>query len=175
MKIFIVLFCLWHMGAALVQAFSLVRFPAPVMAKIGSYTTYVQPYMSLISSHQDWNLFAPDPLLRITEMSFEKLTATGSWVMVRRLDGDHLSFFRRAPELKIMGNMLDRSQDHMKEAYIQDLCRTEELPNGTPIGLRRRYADIPGFMEALSLEVWRQWKPVWTEWFDYFTSCKQTS
>ncbi len=161
------------MAAVLVQAFSLVRFPSPVMAKIGSYTPYVQPYMSLTSSHQDWNLFAPDPLLRITEMSFEKLNGTGGWLSLRKLDGDHLGFFRRAPELKIMGNMLERSQDHMKEAYIQDLCRTEELPVGTAIGMRRRYTDIPGYTEPLSVSVWSQWKPVWTEWFDYFTFCKQ--
>lgn len=61
----------------------------------------------------------------------------------------------------------------MKEAYIQDLCRTEGLPVGTPIGLRRRYADIVGYSEPLSVEVWSQWQPQWTEWFDYFAFCKE--
>lgn len=170
-KLGIILFFLWHGTAVLTSAFATVRSPATFMTKVGSASAVFRPYILLSAQHQDWNLFAPDPLLRVTEMSFEKIE-NGTGVVVRRLDGRSLGFFPRAPELRIMWNMLGPGYDQYKDAYIQDLCRTEELPVGARVFIRRRQFDIPGFAAPLGIGFWRSWKPEWIQWVDFFTLCK---
>ena len=142
----------------------------PVLKWLQDQEHYVRPYILMTSQWQKWNLFSPDPLRRITEMQFDA-ELFGTWHTVRNLDFDHLSYFRRANELKVMRQMEDDNMGPLRERYVQDICRTQRLQIGTPMRIRKRIVVIPKPEKHESVAWWRMWQPQWQETVMLETAC----
>lgn len=76
-KTIIALFCVWHMTA--IGIYSLYGVEnVPVLSWLDSKREYVRPYTLITSQWQRWNLFSPDPLRRVIQMSIEA-EFNGKW------------------------------------------------------------------------------------------------
>lgn len=168
-KTAIALFCLWHIAA--IGIFSLQNVDRyPVLKWLQNQEHYVRPYVLMTSQWQKWNLFSPDPLRRITNMQVDA-QLSGVWSTVRILDYDHLTFFRRASELKVMRQFEDDNMVPLRERYVQDVCKTESIPSGTPMRIRKEITVVPKPDKIQSVKWWRSWKPRWQETTILETTC----
>lgn len=169
-KCLIGLFCLWHMAA--IGIYSLQNVDSQPVLKWLEQKQYIfRSYVLMTSQWQRWNLFSPDPLRRVIVMTVETQT-DGIWRNVRTIDYDHLSYFRRASELKIIRRIEEDNQEKLKEVYLQDICRTEKIPFGTPIRLLKKAQVVPRHDAPQSIAYWRQWQPEWQETMEQETTCK---
>lgn len=113
----IVAFCLWHMTAVVLYVVprSLKnRFP-----QIGAVRALTDPYVLLMSQWQQWNIFSPDPLRRVSVFHVES-TLNGV-VGPRIVDSERLSPWRRAKELKVLYRLEEEWQS-ARETYLLSLC-----------------------------------------------------
>lgn len=168
-KICIIFFCLWHMAAVGIWSIPKNFVEIPFLRTLQKQRPYFSPYVLTTYQWQNWNLFSPDPLRKVTDIRIDT-NVKGKWVTLRTLDGDHLGFFRRAPELKYMGKIKD-AMPKLKNAYMHDICRTDRLSPETRIRMRQRSFVIPKPSTLGSIAKWRAWKPRWSKWTIDETVC----
>lgn len=160
LKVCIALFVVWHITA--IGIYSLYHVDEqPVLKWLDSKRSIVRPYVLATSQWQRWNLFSPDPLRRVIEMTISKQRADGSWEEVLVLNEDNVGFWQRASELKIMRRMEDESKEKLQERYVHDLCVRQGIPVGTQMHMTKRWFVIPKHEEMHSEEWWNQWQPDW--------------
>ena len=160
-KLCIAAFCLWHMTAiGIYSLFNVEQYP--ILKWLDSKREHVRPYILVTSQWQRWNLFSPDPLRRVIEMDFE-VYKEGRWQVVRTLNEHGVSYWQRAPELKIMRRMEQDSMQELRKRYIADICRTEQFPPGTPMRITKIWHVIPRHEKTESVSWWYDWKPEWRE------------
>lgn len=143
----------------------------PVLRWLEQKQYIVRSYMLATSQWQRWNLFSPDPLRRVIVMQVEAQTNEG-WHTIRTIDFDHLSYFRRASELKVMRRMEEDNNEDLKDIYLQDICRTDALRVGTPIRMMKQFHVVPKHETPQPVAVWRNWQPEWQLSADKETTCK---
>lgn len=117
-------FLLYH--AAAVALFSVPRQSRnlPYAREIRTaFLPLIEPYLLLTSQWQRWELFAPDPLRRVTSM-----TVYGAkdqrWETLRVLSPDALSPSRRARELKLLRQL--EKKPSLLETYLLSHCRLSD-------------------------------------------------
>src|SRR5437764_493460 len=93
----IILFCLWHMTAVAV-------FLLPQRAWNRAIKQLTTPYVLLTSQWQQWDIFSPDPLRRVSFYSLTTDDNAGAKTLLQ-LDYAHLPWNARAKELKILGRL----------------------------------------------------------------------
>lgn len=136
----IVAFCLWHMtGVALYVIPGSMRAHSPLIGAVRSLT---DPYVLMTSQWQQWNIFSPDPLRRVSTFRVES-TVDGV-VGPTIVDSEQLSMWRQAKELKVLYR-LEEEWASARETYLLSLCGDTHAE----LQLLRRYKVLPADLTAL--------------------------
>lgn len=160
-KIVIAVFCMWHMAA--VGIYSLYTVEGyPVLEWLESKRDTIKPYVLITSQWQRWNLFSPDPLRRVIEMRIEQLVES-QWEEAWAMHPKNVSYWQRAPELKILRRMEGEDNTALQDVYVKRICKQKGIPVGTSVRLTKRWYVIPKHDKTHSTAWWNAWKPVWNE------------
>lgn len=173
-KALIITFSLWHMGAVGIYAL-------PGDAKDGISTWIkqhlggsVSPYILAMSQWQQWNLFSPDPLRRVTEYAIETSDRGAPWQELIILRPGSFPWWRHAAQFKMLGSLLewDAKRDEIVERFLQLQCQEHQLHTGTSIRLVYRYYIVPQHTRTASVAWWWNWVPEVTASPGLTTTCK---
>lgn len=157
----IILFCLWHMTAVAAYSVSESWGVAPLTAIRKVAYPFVRGYMFMTSQWQQWNLFSPDPLRRVSRYRVQ-WWKNGELQEEPWLD-EGLSYHRKAHLTKTLRRL--EEQGHNTPMLLRFLaigCRERQLPPGTMIRLERAYYILPQPKKPLRIAEWRTYKPTWT-------------
>jgi hypothetical protein len=129
----------------------------------------MRAYLFATSQWQEWNLFSPNPLRRVTQYRIER-QQNGTWMLVKRLCAESLPPCRRADELKLLGRIADDSTlTAVRKRYLQDVCRSQGLAAGTNVRLILEEYELP--RGPLSLAEWKAFAPAFQLRPDVSTVC----
>ena len=163
-------FCLWHMAA--IFSYSIYHVEeVPVLQWISDQRTHFRPYILATSQWQRWNLFSPDPLRSVIEVDIER-NVQGKWVRIHTINEHNIGWWQRAPELKTMRRMEDDDKLPLRERYMLDFCRTQQIPDGTELRMIKRWHVIPRHEKTHDAKWWNEWEPNWKEKIDFDITCK---
>ncbi len=154
-------FCLWHMAAVgLYLLPDNLPWPTPTLKNI------TKPYMLFFSQWQEWGMFSPNPLRVVPQYSVE-LDELNSHEVLLRLFPEHLPWWRRAKELKILEHQ--NMWDVFGPLYLHSLCL--ELPNAAnhQIRLVRNSYVLP--LDLKDLEKFAASSPVMAKEITASTHC----
>ena len=172
-KPLIIAFCLWHTAAVGIYA-----LPGDAKDTVstwvkGHLTRYVSPYILVTSQWQQWNLFSPDPLRRVSEYTLET-QREGEWELLTTLKPGSFPWWRHAAQFKMLGSLLewDAKRDEVVDRFLQLACREHSLQPGTPIRLVYRFYVIPAHERLASVSWWWNWQPEVTVSPGLSTTCK---
>ena len=178
-KVVIVLFCLWHMGAVALYAAPGGSTNGIIMGLRERFSSSVTPYMLWTSQWQQWNLFSPDPLRRVTTYIIERTNEDGQWEVIENLYPGALPWWRHAAQFKMLGSLLDGSdsetQKRLAERYLQVKCRDHGLTDGTPVRLSYSYWVIPYTEESMPVDWWWNYVPEESMYVGHETACDGAS
>ena len=159
----IILFCLWHMAAI-----GLYALPSeahdPLTETLRSHALpIVRPYVLLTSQWQQWNLFSPNPLRRVTTYRIE-VDRDGKWEALRTLNAESFGFLRHATEYKNLSRILEGGEQTLPliEHFLQRECTDADLPAGTHVRLMYDYYVLPRLTRSASVREWRDYVPAHT-------------
>lgn len=172
-KIALVLFLLWHMAAVFI--YSIPREANDTYAKWAREELLpgVTPYMFATSQWQLWNIFSPDPLRRVTAYRIEVREGT-TWKELTTIEPYAYSFFRHAPHMKMMGNLLDEFSDNRAPyagRFLQLTCLEYKVESQTPIRLVYRWYVLPLLKEPMTKSWWAEWQPTTTDTVGFTITC----
>lgn len=176
-KLCIAAFVVWHAFAVAIYTIprdSKDKYSALVKEKV---LPRVTPYMLATSQWQLWNLFSPDPLRRVTYYHIQAET-NSAWRDVMTLKPKTFSIWRHAARFKLLGNTFNEFEDKVKPLgvrYLQRMCETENLADGTPIRLVYEYFVIPLNEKPMGVAWWRQWQPEVKTYEGLSTACLSQS
>jgi hypothetical protein len=172
-KSILVIFFLWHMFS--VAVYSIPRDAKDAFSQWSRFDLLplVTPYMYITSQWQLWNIFAPDPLRRVTTYRTE-IRRDNGWVQLEAVGPDSFSIFRHATRIKLMGNMLDEFSDNraaIAGRYLHLLCSEHNVPSGTPMRLWYDVYILPFLTEPQTARWWREWQPEYSSTLGFSTTC----
>lgn len=175
-KLLIVAFCLWHMGAIGIYALpgdakdGVTRWLKQNMSRI------VSPYILTTSQWQQWNLFSPDPLRRVSEYTIEMQTGN-EWEHLTTLKPGSFPWWRHAAQFKMLGSLLewDAKRDEVIDRFLQLACQEHSLRQRTPIRLVYSFYVIPAHERMASVSWWWNWEPEITRSPGLTTTCTTAS
>lgn len=175
-KVIVVLFCLWQMTAVGVYALpssSTWQFVHTLQNRLGPV---INPYLLITSQWQQWNLFSPDPLRRVTSYAFETPDGSDGWKEIEYLTPGSLPWWRHAAQFKMLGSLLDGNaesdtQHTMAERWLQLRCAAHGLPPGTPVRLTYRYYVLPTQYNSMTVEQWMRYVPEEYSYTGHETAC----
>ncbi len=159
---FVIIFCLWHMFA--VATFAIPREASDSFSTSARtlFFPIITPYIHATSQWQLWNLFAPDPLRRVTERRIDTQREDG-WHALRTFDGTSVPFWERATTYKLFSNILEtdsHSKDGTKIRLMQKLgCEDFHLVSGTHVRIVEKWYDLPFLKYPVSGSTWSAWRP----------------
>ncbi|MBI3336239.1 hypothetical protein HYZ98_01585 [Candidatus Peregrinibacteria bacterium] len=165
--ILITLFFFWHAGAVAIYAIpSIVSDPVSVFLRSHA-SSIVRPYVLLTSQWQQWNLFAPDPLRRVTHYHFQRLDPVRDvWVDIAVFRPGAFLWWKHATRFKILDRVFDLDERDRKtplqKHFLEKMCREFNLPSSTSVRMLHRYYVIPHIPELTSFSWWRTWQPAWS-------------
>ena len=131
----------------------------------------VKPYMLATSQWQQWNLFSPDPLRRVTALTVD--TKEGNqWAQHGTVQWDGLPWWQRATELSGV-RRITGSNDHkrLRIAYLHSYCDLHDIPPRTDIRLHIGAYVIPRGYEELRNDAPGEWKERGWDNLDVSTRC----
>ncbi|TSC59445.1 MAG: hypothetical protein Greene041662_477 [Candidatus Peregrinibacteria bacterium Greene0416_62] len=157
----IILFCLFHMTAVASYSVS-TAWNIPPLTFVQEMTLpWVRGYLLATSQWQQWNLFSPDPLRRVSRYRLawevEGMLQEAPWI------DEELSYHRKANLTKTLRRLEDQGHNApMLLRFLALACHERALPPGTMIRLERAYYILPYAEKPLSLSDWRNYIPEWT-------------
>lgn len=159
-KIIIGTFCLWHMFA--IGIYSLPSNATDKVTKTlrEKVRPWVMNYLFITSQWQQWNLFSPDPLRRVTSYVLQ-IQRGGEWVDYAGINRQNIPWHALSRELKLLYN-LEAGGDNLvpvRKALLQTYCRMLELPEGTALRLVYDQYVLPQPPKPLPYSFWRAYKP----------------
>ncbi len=170
----IVLFCLWHMFA--VAAYSLpLNIKTPFIVSVRERVRpMVMPYVFTTSQWQQWNLFSPDPLRRVTSYILQT-EKEGTWTDFAMINRKTVPWSALSRELKLLNN-IETGENFLpaRKAVLQNYCRTLGLPVGTPLRFVFESYVLPQSPSPPSLAFWQTYVPEITRTPDADVRCHVT-
>lgn len=158
------LFVLWHMAAIGIYALPTAAND-PLSAWVREHgRDVVTPYVQLTSQWQQWNLFSPDPLRRITRY---RVTTDDTDMLI---DDATYNGFRHAVRFKLYDQAL-RDAPALQPLHIaaaRMLCTELKIAVGTPMAIWSETAVLP---TARDRSAWEQWQPTFDPLLLLRTSC----
>ncbi len=155
----VIVFVLWHMTAVLLYALpwdAKDSFTAEVRKNLTPLTHW---YVLPLSQWQQWNLFSPDPLRRVSHFLVQ-YELDGEWVTVADVYPGLYPSSRHATYFKLYGEFLDETERYqpIRDYYLQRHCVSAHLLPGTPIRLMRSFYILPYLTDNQSIAWWRAWE-----------------
>lgn len=156
----IILFCVWHMAAVAIYCIpddskdTFSRFIAD------KGTPFVRSYLLITSQWQKWNIFAPDPIRRVSLYRVE-IDRHGAWIPMVRIDPFSIPWWKHAKTLKLLNNIQD-NPDSGGKVLLSFLCRTKVLPAGALTRLTADISVIPSPEELKKLGGWDHFIPTFS-------------
>lgn len=172
-KAALVIFILFHMTAVALYAIPWSADDAPTRWVRTHLANRVHPYVLSLSQWQQWNLFSPDPLRRISYFVFQ-YDHEGTWITLQHYKPGMHSWWRHANRFKLYGEFLDAESTKYHpviERMLHRLCVTENLQPNTPIRTFRSIAIIPKHDEPMPASWWRTWQPEFRDAPPIETAC----
>lgn len=151
----IILFCLWQIAA--VGAYALpdaAKDPLAVWLR-GNVQPIVRPYILLTSQWQQWNIFSPDPLQRVTTYSVE-VDHGDAWGTLQTWSPQTVSALQHAHIFKMLGRLLEGTSPTLPliEHFLRVQCDDFNLPPGTHLRLAYQNGVLPRPMHVFSVRSW---------------------
>jgi hypothetical protein len=160
----IIAFVVLHMTAVALYAIPWAATSKAARWARAELTPRTHPYILTFSQWQQWNLFSPDPLRRVS--FFEIRHRRGDeWVTLRGIRPGDYPWWRHSTHFKLFGEFLDSTEKRHEQIiarYLQRHCRMAGLAEGTTLQLVRLTYVIPKDI-ATTTSAWRAWKPSITE------------
>jgi hypothetical protein len=172
-KICLMLFVTWNMFAVGIYAVPREAEDKIAVAWKQVLLPIVSPYVLFTSQWQLWNIFAPDPLRRVTFYRIET-QQDGMWKEVTTIKPGSFSIWRHATQFKMLGNILDEnSQDRAPIAgrFLHLFCGQEHIASTTPIRLVYVYYIIPYHSQRMPPSWWDTWLPDISSYVGFNTTC----
>lgn len=135
-------FCLWHMFAVAVYL-----LPADSLEPMKTMRGLSVPYVLALSQWQKWDIFSPNPLRRNSVYIVER-DAGDRFETAMIMDFQHLAWYERAKELKVLGRLQD-SWKKLASQYLLSLCPRIPDSSGTQIRLLVSTSILPKDLPAL--------------------------
>ena len=156
----IILFCLYHVMA--VGLFSMPTDDKRMEPLRQAVLPYIRPYLLTTSQWQQWNLFAPDPLRRVTEFAIEKRQGN-AWVLSKSLTPKTLPWWGDTDELKLLRRLEDGGDAFapLRRRYLEMHCHEENLRRGTWLRLAVRWFAIQKPPFPVPTQQWGVAAPAW--------------
>ena len=173
LQTFIVIFCIWHMFAVLIYTVPRIATDSFAVLSRTAFLPFVTPYMHTTSQWQLWDLFAPDPLRRVTTYRIDVNRGNGWEELVDMHPGTY-PWWQHAVRFKFFGNVLDpfdHARDKVKIRYMQLQCGIFHVPPGTPLRLSYRYYFLPDLTSSQSTTQWQRFIPQWYNVDGLETTC----
>jgi hypothetical protein len=168
----IALAVVWHMFAVGVYAIPTDAKDGASLWLRSTFVPTVRPYLLLTSQWQQWNLFAPDPLRRVTTYRLE-MQNNGDRETVATIDERTYNRARHAARFKLYGNLFSDNDDNrydLTDQGIGVLCREFHVPAARSVWLWREVYVIPSTTET-SPAWWNAWSPAPESRLILATSC----
>lgn len=117
------LFCLWHMFA--VASFIIPLSYPGGMGIVGQRLHDLSaPYVLSLSQWQQWNLFAPDPIRRVSQYTIDT-EVTGAWTATQLIDPSSRPFYEYAKLMKVLGR-LETTHSALVAPFLRFQCTETE-------------------------------------------------
>lgn len=164
--ILIVLFFVWHGTAIAIYAIpSIANDPISMFLRL-NIGPVVRPYILWTSQWQQWNLFAPDPLRRVTHYHLQRFDPIhDTWSDTAVFQPGSFLWWKHATRFKILDRIFDLEEGDRKillqKHFLAKMCAEFALPSGTSLRMLFRYYIIPNTPELTSFSWWRSWQPSW--------------
>ncbi len=131
----------------------------------------VQPYVLYTSQWQMWNLFSPNPLRRVSTLSFE-VQEGDTWKEFDRLGARHVKWWRRTYMLKILRrSIVNDRYEPLRKNFLQHHCKVNGVQDGSVIRMKWLYYVIPMDGNLTSPKWWHEWEPHWYDFVLYSDTC----
>lgn len=172
-KLTIVLFFLWHITAVGVYAIPQESQNPPSAWLKRNILPNVAPYILLTGQWQQWNLFAPDPLRRVTYYRIEQWDGW-IWRSIAELKPGIVPWWRHAAQFKVFERLLEEGNTWkipLRQRYVSFFCRDFSIPSGTPLRLVYLSYVIPKDPHIRSFTWWRSFTPQWSFTPDVTIGC----
>lgn len=111
----IIAFCVWHMTAV-----TLYLVPAKGIKVMVQAQNITKPYILLLSQWQKWDIFAPDPMRRVSAYRVDLRTGD-TWMPMTYIDPAHIEWWRAAREMKVLGR-LEEGWNKLSPSYLRMYC-----------------------------------------------------
>ncbi len=172
-KVLLIGFLLWHMFA--VAVYSTPRDSKSDFATLAKshLIPFVSPYVWMTSQWQLWDIFSPDPVRRVTHYRFD-VRDGNDWRELVTLHSGSYSFFNRAINIKMTGNLFSEFQDNrgpFAGRFMQLLCGEYDVASGTSIRLVYIVYVLPYLTEPQTAQWWAAWQPETTERIGFTSTC----
>jgi len=168
----IMVFVLWHILAVGVYA-----IPGDAKDKFSNWTrktfgNTVRPYILITSQWQQWNLFSPDPLRRVTKYIIE-IEEEGRVHVLTTLEPGSIPWWRHATYFKFLGSLLEwhENKEQLIVRFLHAQCAKFDVDAGTSIRLVYNYYIIPKHETVVPVEWWRHFQPDMETWYGTTTTC----
>lgn len=146
--------CVWHMAAVALFALPPEAEGWPRNLQ-NAFTPLTRPYVLVLSQWQQWNLFSPDPLRRITNYRIEK-AIDSAWVTVTSISPKSFPFFERALWIKYLGNAIDTEDaTPAQHRFLVLHCGWLDIPSGTRLQLVLERTVLPRNEHVSPVAWWR--------------------
>ncbi|TSC79978.1 MAG: hypothetical protein G01um101425_455 [Candidatus Peregrinibacteria bacterium Gr01-1014_25] len=157
-KVAIAAFVLWHIAA--IGIFSVpVDDQGRLATAVRTHATpWVSRYVLTTSQWQQWNLFSPDPLRRVTFYRIEA-QRDDAWHELTTLQPGSYPLWRHANMFKLLINIMEGNNPALTERFLSLLCREHLLVQGTGIRVRYLVTIIPWSAMPMSPRQWHAWNP----------------
>ncbi|MCA9370621.1 MAG: hypothetical protein KC680_01520 [Candidatus Peregrinibacteria bacterium] len=158
-KTCIALFCIWHMAATGVYSLYHVE-GQPFLNWLDGKRDYVKPYVLTTSQWQRWNVFSPDPLLRVIQLTVEQYNGQ-TWQPVAVINEHTVPRWRKATELKTIRRLDEETMTPLQERYAHDVCIRNAVASGMLIRMTKQWFTIPTHEKPYPKVWWDTWQPEW--------------
>lgn len=156
----IVLFCLFHMTAVASYSISANWQITPLTYMREHTLPFIRGYLMATSQWQQWNLFSPDPLRRVSRYRVvwqeNEVDASSSWL------DEGFPYHRKANITKTLRRLEEQPGSPILLQFLALACRERSLPQGTNVSLERSYYILPFPTKPLRIAEWRNFQPEWT-------------
>jgi hypothetical protein len=172
-KTAIVVFVIWHGAAIVIYATPRDDTQAVTRFINGKPLAFVTPYLLVTSQWQLWNIFAPEPIRRVTSYRTD-IQVNGEWKELTAVRPGTLSVWRHSTLFKLYGNILSETSDNREVAadrYMHLQCEEFNLEPETPMRVSYEVYVIPKHDEPKSRAWWDAWKPEIEEREAFYTEC----
>ena len=176
-RLIVAIFVLWHAFSVAVYATPRESTDRFSMSVRHTLIPVIRPYLLLTSQWQLWNLFAPNPLRRVTVYRIDVEDAAG-WRERETVKPGTFSVFRHATQFKMLGNLFDDPGEqtrHLADRFLHLTCRDAQIAPGTPIRLQLLSTVIPKPLKPMPPQWWNQWEPVYAPREHFETVCPSRS